>query len=68
MNGRDPGLPIENFIQALTSQLDRAQAALALKARAGLPLTFAVKDLTLGFARPPRDGRQRHPHPARGTG
>jgi hypothetical protein len=43
----DPGLPIEQFIQALTSQLDRAQSALALKARAGLPLTFAVKDLTL---------------------
>ena len=43
----DGGVPIEHFIQALTSQLDRAQAALALKARAGLPLTFAVKDLTL---------------------
>jgi hypothetical protein len=44
---RQQGLPIEQFIQALTSQLDRAQTALALKARAGLPLTFAVKDLTL---------------------
>lgn len=43
----EPGLPIEQFIQALTSQLDRAQTALALKARAGMPLTFAVKDLTL---------------------
>jgi hypothetical protein len=41
------GVPIEHFVQALTSQLDRAQAALALKARAGLPLTFAVKELTL---------------------
>lgn len=41
------GLPLEHFIQALTSQLDRAQQAMALKARAGLPLTFAVKDLTL---------------------
>ena len=40
----DDGLPIEHFIQALTSQLDRAQTALALKARK-LPLTFAVKDL-----------------------
>jgi hypothetical protein len=47
MNGYDAGLPIEHFIQAITSQLDRAQAALALKARAGLPLTFAVKDLTI---------------------
>ncbi|HEY9227120.1 MAG TPA: hypothetical protein VIP11_10765 [Gemmatimonadaceae bacterium] len=43
----EPGLPIEQFIQAITSQLDRAQTALALKARAGIPLTFAVKDLTL---------------------
>jgi hypothetical protein len=44
---RDAGLPIEDFIHALTSQLDRAQSALALKAKLGLPLTFAVKDLTL---------------------
>lgn len=43
----DAGLPLEQFIQALTSQLDRAQATMALKARAGLPLTFAVKDLSL---------------------
>jgi hypothetical protein len=41
------GLPIEEFINALSSQLDRAQAAMALKARAGLPLTFAVKDISL---------------------
>jgi hypothetical protein len=47
MSERDNGLPIENFIQALTSQLDRAQDAMALKARAGRPLTFAVRDLAL---------------------
>src|SRR5262245_32628540 len=49
MNGRElsAAVPIEHFIQALTSQLDRAQTAIALKARAGLPLTFAVKDLRL---------------------
>ena len=49
MNGRETSaaLPLEHFVQAITSQLDRAQTALALKARAGLPLTFAVKDLTL---------------------
>ncbi len=41
------GLPIEEFIQALSSQLDRAQAALALKAKFGLPLTFAVKDIAI---------------------
>lgn len=43
----DAGLPIEDFIQAITSQLDRTQEALALKADAGLPLTFAVRDLSL---------------------
>lgn len=49
MNGREVGgaVPIEHFIQALTSQLDRAQTAMALKAQAGMPLTYAVKDLTL---------------------
>lgn len=47
MNGREPGLPLEDFIQAITSQLDRTQEAMALKAQAGLPLTFAVKDLSL---------------------
>lgn len=39
--------PIEDFVQTLTSQLDRAQDALALKARSGRPLTFALKDLSL---------------------
>jgi hypothetical protein len=49
MNGRDSldAVPLENFIQAITSQLDRAQTAMALKVRAGLPLTFAVRDLSL---------------------
>lgn len=49
MNDRESnaGVPIEHFIQALTSQLDRAQTAMALKARAGMPLTFAVKDLSI---------------------
>jgi hypothetical protein len=44
---RDNGLPIEQFIQALASQLDTVQEAMAVKVRAGLPLTFAVKDLSL---------------------
>lgn len=48
MNGTENSLPIEQFVQALTTQLDRAQSAMALKARnLKLPLTFAVKDLTL---------------------
>jgi len=46
VNDRESGLPVEQFIQALTSQLDRAQDAMALKAHVR-PLTFAVKDLTL---------------------
>ena len=44
---QDAGLPFEDFIQALQSQLDRVQGAMALKAQAGIPLTFAVKDLSL---------------------
>ncbi|MBN1656616.1 MAG: hypothetical protein JXA30_22785 [Deltaproteobacteria bacterium] len=36
---------VEDFVESLTSQLDRAQDALAYKARAGRPLTFALKDL-----------------------
>jgi hypothetical protein len=47
MSNYDEGLPIEEFIQALTSQLDRAQATMAVKARLGMPLTFAVKDLSI---------------------
>jgi hypothetical protein len=47
-NDADSGVPIEQFIQALTTQLDRAQTAMALKAQnLDLPLTFAVKDLSL---------------------
>jgi len=48
MSNSDVGVPIEQFIQALTTQLDRAQTAMALKAEnLDLPLTFAVKDLSL---------------------
>ena len=45
---QDSGVPFDMFIQALTEQLDRAQASMALKARVGkLPLTFAVKEVSL---------------------
>ena len=47
MSEYEDGLPIEEFIQALSSQLDRAQTALAVKARFGMPLTFAVKDISI---------------------
>lgn len=39
--------PVEEFLQSLTAQLDRAQDMLALKVRAGRPLTWALKDLSL---------------------
>ena len=45
---QESGVPFDVFIQSLTEQLDKAQAAMALKARvAKLPLTFAVKDVSL---------------------
>jgi len=45
---QDSGVPFDLFIQSLTEQLDKAQASMALKARVGkLPLTFAVKEVTL---------------------
>jgi hypothetical protein len=45
---RDPTLRLEDFIQAVQSQLDNAQAAMAVKARnLNLPLTFAIKDINL---------------------
>jgi hypothetical protein len=41
-------LPLENFIQAVQSQLDKAQSAMAVKARnLNLPMTFAIKDIVL---------------------
>ena len=48
MNDQGATLPLEHFIQAVQSQLDKAQAAMAMKARnLNLPLTFAIKDITL---------------------
>jgi hypothetical protein len=45
---RDATLRLEDFIQAVQSQLDNAQAAMAVKARnLNLPLTFAIKDIDL---------------------
>ena len=48
MSNGEKAVPIEQFIQALQTQLDRAQTAMAVKAEnLDLPLTFAVKDLSL---------------------
>lgn len=45
---QDVGVPFDVFIQALTEQLDKAQALMVMKARVGkLPMTFAVKDVQL---------------------
>lgn len=45
---QESGVPFDVFITSLTEQLDKAQASMALKARvAKLPLTFAVKDISL---------------------
>lgn len=38
---------VEEFLQSLTNQLDRAQDMLAVKALAGRPLTWALRDLAL---------------------
>jgi hypothetical protein len=45
--GSGRAFPVEDFVQSLTAQLDRAQDALALKVRTGRPLTFAIKDLSI---------------------
>jgi len=51
MNGARPqnrSFPVEEFLQALTAQLDRAQDALALKVSGtNRPLTWALRDLKL---------------------
>jgi hypothetical protein len=45
---QESGVPFDLFIQALTEQLDKAQASMAIKARVGrMPLTFAVKDVSI---------------------
>lgn len=43
------GVPVEDFLQAIGEQLDRAQDALAIKARTGRPLTWALRDLKLAL-------------------
>jgi hypothetical protein len=48
MNGSESAVPIEDFVQALQAQLDRAQRAMHIKAmNLNLPLTFAVKDIAI---------------------
>lgn len=53
MNGTRPtgsrGVPVEEFLAAIGEQLDRAQDALAIKARTGRPLTWALRDMKLAL-------------------
>lgn len=41
------GYPVEEFLQAIGEQLDRAQDSLVVKARTGRPLTWALRDLKI---------------------
>lgn len=43
------GVPVEDFLQAIGEQLDRAQDALAVKARTGRPLTWALRDFKIAL-------------------
>ena len=62
----DATLPLEHFIQAVQSQLDNAQTAMAMKAQnLNLPLTFAIKDITLDLRAQVEFSRS-DPHPTRG--
>lgn len=48
MNRGPRSYPVEEFLQSLTAQLDRAQDALALKVQGtNRPLTWALKDLAI---------------------
>ena len=46
MSRADP-IPFHNFVKSLMSSLDQVQETMRLKAAAGYPLVFAVKDLSL---------------------
>jgi len=43
------GIPVEDFLQAIGEQLDRAQDALAIKARTGRPLTWALREFKIAL-------------------
>ncbi len=43
------GVPADEFLQAIAEQLDRAQDALALKARTGRNLTWALRDFKIAL-------------------
>jgi len=43
------GVPVEDFLSAIGEQLDRAQDSLAIKARTGRPLTWALREMKLAL-------------------
>jgi hypothetical protein len=43
------GVPVEEFLQAIGEQLDRAQDALAIKAKTGRPLTWALREFKIAL-------------------
>ena len=48
MSNSESAVPLEDLVQALQAQLDRAQRAMHIKAKnMNLPLTFALKDIAL---------------------
>jgi hypothetical protein len=47
MSRAQPAIPVEDFVKAICTQLDRVQVMLAMKAKAGMPLSFAVRDVSL---------------------
>jgi len=52
VNGPRPtlrGVPVEDFLSAIGEQLDRAQDSLAIKARTGRPLTWALREMKLAL-------------------
>jgi hypothetical protein len=42
-------IPVDDFLAAIAEQLDRAQDALALKARTGRPLTWALREFKIAL-------------------
>jgi hypothetical protein len=42
-------IPVDDFLAAIGEQLDRAQDALAIKARTGRPLTWALKEFKIAL-------------------
>ena len=47
--GSARAIPVDDFLAAIGEQLDRAQDALAIKARTGRPLTWALKEFKIAL-------------------